>query len=315
MTTDLESDLRNYFTEVADRTTVRQTIYARGDAPWRTGVSTSPRRAGWLRPALVVATLCVAAGGVIGGWSITSYEDRLLVFGQPAIPEVLPETVPGTLAVSTIVPPQTGESVAAPSFTIEPDDVTTSVDEIIVSFVSPGATVAMDVTVSDDSDQVWTLTSALVDGPAGAGTVAISGPQLLTFTASDTFGGSAWGFYEMTDGTETRTGLWGLGAPELVDRPSEPGDLVMFSAGEPHTVNLFAIKPDLLERAWTVVLDGPDAPTVTEGGTVLFSSGGDVTVTPDPGFSGKIQVRYTVTEPGGLLVHERLEMIVDRPAE
>jgi hypothetical protein len=149
---------------------------------------------------------------------------------------------------------------------------------------------------SDPDGDPLTVTSA---GPAGHGTVTINAGTTVTYTPSTDFVGTDSFSYSISDGrggTDTATvSVTVSDAPPPVNRPPNAvNDAASTPAGQTRTLNVLAndTDPDGDPLSITSVSDPPH-------GTAAAAGGGNVSYTPDVGFTGADTFTYAISDGQG----------------
>ncbi len=165
--------------------------------------------------------------------------------------------------------------------------------------VQPGAQQSNDVVSNDTDANNDPLTVVDVPlptvSPSNAGSVSVNGGS-ITFTAAQGGpGGPVTITYKVTDGAATDTSTWSLNVNRA---PSASNTSNSTNQDNPVQTNvIFGSTSDPDGDALTLITSGADAPSIGSGGSITgTTSGGDIIVTPDPGFVGTLVVTYTITD-------------------
>ena len=153
--------------------------------------------------------------------------------------------------------------------------------------------------------QPVTIVDPLTGVPQGTVTMAPDGS--LTFTPVPGFNGPVNIPYQVTDDQgKLATSVATVNIAGTEDPPVANDDLASTTAGTPVSVNLLGNDSDPDGPAPTVgtvngqpVTPGATTTLTLPQGTLVVSPTGQVTFTPNPGFTGLVSVPYTVTDAAG----------------
>ncbi|EHR71078.1 VCBS repeat-containing protein [Burkholderiales bacterium JOSHI_001] len=153
--------------------------------------------------------------------------------------------------------------------------------------------------------QPVTIVDPLTGVPQGTVTMAPDGS--LSFTPVPGFNGTVNIPYQVTDETgKLASSVATVNIAGTEDPPVANDDLASTTAGTPVSVNLLGNDSDPDGVAPTVgtvngqaVTPGATTTITLPQGTLVVDPAGQVTFTPNPGFSGPVSVPYTVTDAAG----------------
>ena len=161
----------------------------------------------------------------------------------------------------------------------------------------------------DDGDSLSVVAEVITT--ANGGTVTLLADGSFTYDPAENFSGTDSFDYTLTDGTLTDTGTVTLSVNAVNDPPVANADTANTAPDTAVDINVLANDTDAEDDTLTVV-----SFTQGENGTVVETSPGVFTYTPDAGFTGTDAFSYTITDGFGVTsTAEVLISVGDPPTE